>query len=228
MNKKIILSVLLCAICILFCGCAKMANLTEDEKSDIAAYSAKIVAKYNKNQKDGISNLKSKAEEADTSKTTEGNATTTDTNQPNASTGNEQQKQAVTLANALGISGVTFTYEGFEVKDQYQTSTYFMSPTAGKNYLIFKFNMTNVSGGELPVDILSKTPKFTATVNGKSKANNELSLMAEDLATFKGTLQPNESKELVIIFMMNKDELADVQNVELSTNINGSTVNIAL
>lgn len=230
MNKKIFLGVLLCGMCIVTCGCTKLISLTPTEESEIAAYSAKIVSKYNVNQKDGACNIGLRAvlKSLDKGEEEVVSSTATEAQNNDMSVDQAQQVQRVSLANALGISGVTFSYKGFEVKDEYQTNTYYMSPSAGKSYLVMKFNIINVSGADLPVDILSKRPKFTATVNNNIKASNELTLMAEDLATFKGTLINNETKELVVIFQFKKEDLQNVQNVALSIALNGATADIAL
>ena len=238
MNKKIILGILVCAVCFCFCGCELMPTLSEKDTEAIASYSAKMVAKYNIKQKDGVVYIddsdKKKVEEdakAKAEKEAMANATQAAGTSSSSKSGDKQAQQQtppVPLSTALGIAGVDIKYSGNEVKDNYTTSIYDMSPASGNRFLVMKFNVTNTSGADVTVDMITKNPRFKSTVNGAATANNEMTLMPEDLSTFKGTLKPNESKELVLIFQFKSDILANIQSAALQCIVNGSTNNITL
>lgn len=238
MNKKIILGILVCAVCICFCGCEMMPTLSEKDTEAISSYSAKMVAKYNTKQKDGVVYIddsdKKKVEEdakAKAEKEAKANSTQATTNSSSSKSGDKQAQQQtppVPLATALGIAGVDIKYTGNEVKDNYTTAIYDMSPATGNKFLVMKFVMTNTSGADVPIDVISKNPKFKATINGATTASNEMTLMPEDLSTYKGTLKPNESKELVLLFQFKSDILANIQSAALQCIVNGSTNNITL
>lgn len=238
MNKKIILGILVCAVCFCFCGCELMPTLSEKDTEAIASYSAKMVAKYNIKQKDGVvyiddSDVKKVEQDAKdkAKKEAEANATQAASNSTSSKSGDKQSQQQtppVPLATALGIAGIDIKYTGNEVRDNYTTSIYDMSPGAGNKFLVMKFAITNTSGADVPVDMISKNAKFKATINGAATANNEMTLMPEDLSTFKGTLKPNESKELVLLFQFKSDILANIQSAALQCIVNGSTNNITL
>ena len=103
-----------------------------------------------------------------------------------------------------------------------------MSPNPGNKFLVMKFKATNTSGQDANVDILSLSPKFKATINGSANANNELTLMPEDLSTFKGTLKANESKDMIILFQFKDADLANIQGTSLKCTVKGSTNDIIL
>lgn len=236
MNKKIALIIVLGIVCVSFCGCSWTKSISEDDKKLIAAYSAKMVAKYNTKQKDGIvyidndDALKAVSDlEKEQKKKQEESAAANTTNSTSSSKSKNQQaevKPAVPLETALGLTNVNFAYLGSEVRDSYTTSVYDMTPSAGNKFLVMRFRMTANADGE--VNILSKNPKFKATINQGATATNEISLMPDDLATFKGTLKAGESRDLVILFQFKGDDLANIQSTTLQCTSNGGTSDITL
>lgn len=234
MNKKIILSIVLLCVCMGFCGCSLMEPVSDKDMDAIAAYSAKMVAKYNTKQKDGVvfidesDELKSMAKEKEKAKANTTNSTNSSKSSNSTSGNATQTTPPVALAAALGINGVDFAFQGVEVKDSYTTNVYDMSPNPGSKFLVMKFKATNTSGQDANIDILSLSPKFKATINGSANANNDLTLMPEDLSTFKGTLKANESRDLIILFQFKDADLSNIQGTSLKCTVNGSTNDIIL
>ncbi len=236
MNKRIILSIVLLCVCMGFCGCSLMEPVSDKDMDAIAAYSAKMVAKYNTKQKDGVvfidesDELKSIAKEKEKEKAKANTTNSTNSSKSsNSTSGNATQTTPpVALAAALGINGVDFAFQGVEVKDSYTTNVYDMSPNPGSKFLVMKFKATNTSGQDANIDILSLSPKFKATINGSANANNDLTLMPEDLSTFKGTLKANESRDLIILFQFKDADLSNIQGTSLKCTVNGSTNDIIL
>lgn len=234
MNKKIILSIVLLCVCMGFCGCSLMEPVSDKDMDAIAAYSAKMVAKYNTKQKDGVvfidesDELKSMEKEKEKAKANTTNSTNSSKSSNSTSGNATQTTPPVALAAALGINGVDFAFQGVEVKDSYTTNVYDMSPNPGSKFLVMKFKATNTSGQDANIDILSLSPKFKATINGSANANNDLTLMPEDLSTFKGTLKANESRDLIILFQFKDADLSNIQGTSLKCTVNGSTNDIIL
>jgi len=234
MNKRIILSIVLLCVCMGFCGCSLMEPVSDKDMDAIVAYSAKMVAKYNTKQKDGVvfidesDELKSMAKEKEKAKANTTNSTNSSKSSNSTSGNATQTTPPVALASALGINGVDFAFQGVEVKDSYTTNVYDMSPNPGSKFLVMKFKATNTSGQDANIDILSLSPKFKATINGSANANNDLTLMPEDLSTFKGTLKANESRDLIILFQFKDADLSNIQGTSLKCTVNGSTNDIIL
>lgn len=213
-----------------------MEPVSDKDMDAIAAYSAKMVAKYNTKQKDGVvfidesDELKSMAKEKEKEKAKANTTNSTNSSKSsNSTSGNATQTTPpVALAAALGINGVDFAFQGVEVKDSYTTNVYDMSPNPGSKFLVMKFKATNTSGQDANIDILSLSPKFKATINGSANANNDLTLMPEDLSTFKGTLKANESRDLIILFQFKDADLSNIQGTSLKCTVNGSTNDIIL
>ena len=240
MNKKIILSIVLFATVVSCCGCSWAKSFSEEDTKNVAAYSAKIIAKYNTRQQDGIvhidesdeksvanDRLKELAKLENSSNTTSSNSTSSSSSS-SSSSGSATAKSAVSLSTALGVSGVDFTYQGYDVKDDYVTNVYNMSPNSGYKFLVMKFQMSNTSAGDVDVNIISMNAKFKATINGGTSATNDLTLIPEDLATYKGTLRAGESTETVIIFQFKSEDLENIQSISLQCTVNGSTNDITL
>ena len=231
MDKRIILGIILLCVCVGSCGCSLMEPVSEKDMEAIAAYSAKMVAKYNTRQKDGVVYIDDSDEMKSLTKENEkAKANTTNSSAASNSTGanSTQVASPIALSSALGIAGVDFAYQGIEVRDSYTTNIYDMTPNAGNKFLVMRFKATNTSGQDTNVDILSLSPKFKATINATANANNDLTLMPEDLSTFKGTLKANESKDLIILFQFNDADLSNIQGTSLKCTVNGSTNDIIL
>lgn len=211
-----------------------MEPVSDKDMDAIAAYSAKMVAKYNTKQKDGVvfidesDELKSMEKEKEKAKANTTNSTNSSKSSNSTSGNATQTTPPVALAAALGINGVDFAFQGVEVKDSYTTNVYDMSPNPGSKFLVMKFKATNTSGQDANIDILSLSPKFKATINGSANANNDLTLMPEDLSTFKGTLKANESRDLIILFQFKDADLSNIQGTSLKCTVNGSTNDIIL
>ena len=235
MKNRIVLGILICAVLISMCGCTWSKSFSEEDTKAIASYSAKLVAKYNTRQQDGIVEIDESDEDSvasdslkELSKLVDSTSNNTTTNNTSSNNSSSSDKTPVSLASALGVSGADFTYLGYEVRDSYTTSVYDMSANSGYRFLVMKFNLTNTSITDAEVNIISKNPKFTAVVNGSSTASNDLSLMPEDLATFKGTIRAGESRELIILFQFKSEDLANIQSTSLQCTVSGSTQDITL
>lgn len=232
MKNRIVSCIIICIVCAGLCGCSWVQSISEDDTRAIASYSAKLVAKYNIRQIDGIVYLddedKKKLEESESNTSDNKSNDETGTNNSTSSNSPDTSKTLVSLASALGLSGVDFTYLGHEIRDDYSNSVYDMRPNSGNKFLVMRFLMTNNTGSDEDINIISLNPKFKATINGTSSSNNDLTLIAEDLATYKGTLKASESKELVILFQFANNDLTNISSTSLQCTLSGSTNDITL
>ena len=132
------------------------------------------------------------------------------------------------LEGALGLNGLHFAYTGSEVRDSYTNNVYDMVPNSGNKFYVMKFNVSNTSAADVDANILAMNPKFKATLNGAASADNDLTLVPEDLATFKGVIRAGESRELIILFQFGSGDLTNIQSTSLKCTVKGSTSDIAL
>ena len=122
------------------------------------------------------------------------------------------------LEDFLQVENVTFTYGGYEIADSYPEAgegVYFtMNATPGTSLLVMKFTAQNTGTETEEVDLLSLGARYKVTVNGETK--NALSTMLlNDLASYKGTLEAGESAELVVVTEIPGEQASAVDSVSL-------------
>ena len=223
----------------LLTGCGEeVTTLTESEEAVVVNYSAGTLAKFNKRQQDGMTVVAPREEEVSEEETEEPvvpeeedskeqekpdeQESTTEADKP-------EKTEEVDLTQAIGVPGVEVKYNGYEVRDVYEESDYFsMAATEGKTYLVMKYTLTNTGSEEAVCDILAKKPIFTVSLNGNTAHKNEVTLLPNDLSTYAGSLAPGAAAEAVLIFEVPLDETADITTVQMGSQINGVSRNIAM
>lgn len=218
--KKAIIS--LTALALFFTtGCAEVAELTEVESAVIAQYAATTTLKYDKNYNKNI--VKVSLEE-ETEEILDDEAIIDDeepsqevSGETSGSEGNVEEKK-VDLANILNLTNATIEYEGAELMNQYQgeEGNYVEKASGETQLLVLRFLLTNTSLEPNFLEILSASPKFSISLNGKNIKALE-TLVTNDMTTLCDELAPEESKEQLLIF-----EIEDAD----AANLNGITLNI--
>lgn len=244
-NRKVKMGVVLLLALVTTTGCGdKAIALTEAEESTIVNYAAHVVAKYNTKQPDGLAGLSNDSinEITGTDGTTQGeqeNPTDDRMDETNAESmpgesdigmTQEENKELpdsadaaqVTLSGALGILGVDASVTGVELKDSYVESDYFaVDAVAGKTYLVVNIALTNMTDQDITCDMLSQKPQFKAHVNGGSGVPAETTILLNDTSTYQGVIPALGSAETVLLFMVPKDQVTQVDSLSLDVTVNG-------
>ncbi len=230
-----------CSLFLTGCG-TKLLKLTDEQEKAVVAYSAAAVSKYNKNQEKGItgppatptkkddSSDKDKKDQKDQKdKSTDDNKSSgTENPEQTSPEGDGAAANKVSLNDALQLSGVTITLVNSEVKSVFNSTNYYsLMPEKGKEFLVLNFEITNTSGADQPVDFLSKNATYTAKVNGATSAENDKTILLNDLATYQGTVKNGETQTLVLLFQFSEDTISNLTSVGLSVTVNGTTTEVA-
>lgn len=196
-------------------GCGEAPyELTEQEENVIVNYSAHVVAKYNRYQKEGLAYVvpgtedEADAEEMPTEDGTE--ASVPENGTPEGSTsaaGTDTEAaevlQPATLSDLFGLPGLEIDYIGARLSDSYMEDTYYaMYPDEGKQYLVLGIDITNTAEVPVEIDYLTATSKFQVTVNNEVTSEAEITILTEDFSTFEGSVEPGETKETVLLFQV--------------------------
>lgn len=217
---------------VLLSGCGtKMYELEPEEEALIASYSAKVVAKYNKCQKDGQVSIAEEVEsteevtqeqEAPQEQETpqEGQMdTASDTDE--LSMALEEQEDACTLNQALDLGVVEALYEGCELTDTYQDELCSLEAEEGKTYMVLKIALKNTVAQELHIDILSLTPSFVLETEGKN-IPSETTILLNDLSTYQSNIAPNGTNQTVLLYQVPKDTKKPAE-LKLKITMSGKT-----
>ena len=211
-------------------GCGEAPyELTDEEQQLIVSYSAHVVSKFNRYQKDGLTYVPDEEEVTDTevvpptpdTEVQEENteAVTPDDNGTVADTESEAPAEQTTMSTVYADMGLQFTYLGNEVTASYMESdTYAVNAGLGKHLLVLKFNVENQTEEAIVVDNMSSKDVFSAKyVMESGKAYNAkavMTLLMNDFTTYEGTLEPKTAVEMVIVFEI-PAETTVVEAVEL-------------
>lgn len=228
-NKKITAIIMILLTSFFFTGCGtKLVKLKKGEEEAAISYASSVVAKYNKNQDKGY--IK-KAYKKSSSKKGEKKK---DSNKKddNSQNGTAKDNDSPSLSDVLSVKGVTFTGKSFEVMDEYKNSDKSfvapLKPKEGKSYLVYKVSAKNTTGADINVDLLSQNYIYFLKVNGSNPVQNEITILLNDLSTYKGTVKAGEEQELVLLFQFDKGKLKDIKEKSLEIKKNDKTVKINL
>lgn len=130
----------------------------------------------------------------------------------------ESTPGAASIEEFLQLDSVKISYTGFSTEDFYpdqgEELFFVMNATEGNKLLILKFQTENLSGSELALDIAQSNTRFKIAVNGVEK-NALTTLLPNDLANFKGTLNGGESMEMVLVCEVPAEEAGEIASLEV-------------
>lgn len=232
--KKGISVLLIAFLSLSLTGCGLIPSLysmTDEEEDQIVSYASKVVSKYNTLQGDGITRVYSsdyEKEEDKTEETTDDIAEEEPTS-PGETDVVEDTTKYVTLDAALEQPGISFSYQGLNVSSSYVEGDYLsLTPDKGYDYLIMQFQLTNTNAEETMIDILSKHPSFTVTVDGATVAKNEQTILLMDLATYQSTIEAGGTANAVLLFQVPTGSASSESSVALQVKVGGADYDISL
>lgn len=228
MKKKMSLLVMAAAAMLLLGGCGtQMYALSEDEENLVVQYSAHILAKYNIEQKDGMTAAASE----ETQKTEEPESQmpeTQDSQSPADSSTAEttgesetQQMETMSLSEAIGhASDLAISYKGYKVQNIYQEGDYFaVTPQDGYKLVVMKFEIKNTGKKAVKLNTESLGNTFYACLDGKNRTEETVSLGAKSLSSYKGTIKAGKKTSTVLLFQIPKDQADKISGETLFVNV---------
>lgn len=232
-NKKMKPFIILLAgtLIVSLSGCGNtIPALSEEQEALVVEYASTAVLKHDANYQGklvDLSTLKNEeetpeeetmqapAEEADIPKEPE------QMQEPQQDVFSAEQAEAEIQADAeqiLGLQDVSLTYSGYEVDEFYPKNgneIYFvMNATPGNNLLVVKFTLRNLLNEEQDIQIQPGTVRVKIIMNGEEK-NALTTMLLNDLATYQGTLGPNEETELVVVGEYPVEDLQSIDSLSV-------------
>lgn len=232
-NKKMRPFIILLAgtLIVSLSGCGNtIPVLSEEQEALVVEYASTAVLKHDANYQGklvDLSTLKNEeetpveetmqapAEEADIPKEPE------QMQEPQQDVFSAEQAEAEIQADAeqiLGLQDVSLTYSGYEVDEFYPKNgneIYFvMNATPGNNLLVVKFTLRNLLNEEQDIQIQPGTVRVKIIMNGEEE-NALTTMLLNDLATYQGTLGPNEETELVVVGEYPVEDLQTIDSLSV-------------
>lgn len=247
MKKFIKTGIALTAAAMFLSGCGEgLMVMNEKEEAIVVSYSAGALAKRNRYQPEGLTAVyqgeEDEAEEeepkeaAEKEEPAEIEAPEEKAQEPGSAEapGGEAQEPgeaaaSASLTDALGLKGIQVSYQDYFISDTYQQGDYYiLNAKEGNTFVILNFNIANSGAGETLCDILSLQPIFTLDVEGEAGIRNEVTMLDNDMATYKKPVGPGQTDTAVLLFEVPKDAAEAMSGIRLSLLVDGEANDIAL
>lgn len=229
-KKNLAAGALAVAVSITACGCGQVYELTDSERAAVVYYSAYAVTKYNKRQPEGIKDVAALEKEMalekeeEQQKKEQQQQAIEDTKQnesgQSVSGADAEQKQYVSLNQALKLGGIDAVYKKHEISSTYTETDSVMVPAGqGNELLILYFDLVNNGNKTAKCNMLSKMPSFRLNVNDKLSVSADTTILMNDLGTYQGSIKAGGKENAVLIFQVQKGKLKRVKSMELEVTV---------
>lgn len=234
MRKKTV-AVLLTVMALMMTGCGNtIPDLTDEQLQEVGEYTAMLLLSHDVNYKSRLVDVETLVtEEADESAEVEkpeetpapenvGMDPTEDTPVVDMTDGSGSEEQSsISLEEALGLpEQLLLTFAGYDITDSYpkeaSSEEYFtVDAGEGNKLLVLSFSLQNQGEGTETVDIIGQKPLIKVSVNGIS-VNSLATFLSNDLTLFQESLNPGESREVVVLAEYEAASLLDIAAVEIN------------
>lgn len=215
---------------ILLTGCGNMIpDMTEEEEQAVGEYAAMVLLKYDANHRSRLVDLSLIEESEEKDNKTEEPAVTPPPviNEEASSTpvidhAEETQSSVSSISQFFGLpDSMTISYKDMKVCDSYpedgQTDGFFsLDASNGKKLLVLEFEMTNNSGAEQSVDILDQNSACKITVNGSYTRTALMTMLTNDLSTYKGSVGAGETQNVVLLIEIDLETADAISDISLT------------
>lgn len=136
------------------------------------------------------------------------------------------QNKEYDIAKFIGESNLSIKYSYYMILDRYPSvdqDGIHIEIQAPKGYklVVVKFNVENKTNDAGDVDLYSKDIEYKLIVNDKKATKQMLTILLDDLYTYKKTIEPSMFEETVLAFQVS-DEIADsIKDLKLQVNYEG-------
>nr|MCR5665714.1 hypothetical protein [Eubacterium sp.] len=131
----------------------------------------------------------------------------------------ESSIETASLEDALGIDGLTFKYTGYEVKKSVEEGSYFSTEPSSTDKRFVQVSFKATASKKVKLDTLSLSPRFRLTINDSVTALSQATLLESDLSTFSGTIKSGKSKNLILLFEVNKADAKSIESLYLTVTV---------
>jgi len=236
------------AMMLLLTGCGtKYPDLTAEEEKMVGEYAAKLLLKYDANNRSRLIAREALEEETvivetetpeEQSEEQPKEETTVETPQEDVSvSGTEEAPAANMIASPEEFyelpKGISIDYQGMEICSSYPPAgaadSYFaLDATEGKSLMVLKFKIENQAQSEQKVDLLTQNVLFRITANGGYTRNTLTTMLLDDMSTYVGDLDAGEAVDVVLLAEVDDDVANNISTLMLNLKNELKTCTIQL
>ena len=247
--KKIIVSLLVCAMAINICGCGLIPSLdlTESQQKIIAEYAAGLLLKHDKNYNGALKQLEDDSDKLDVvqEEVSESAAVLESTDpiindieDPEFSEDlmaeeqnpeSEAQYSDISIADAIGLEDFDIIYKSYErhkiyPEDESDDLVFSLQAQNGMELIVLNFGITNNTDHRSMCDVLGSDASFRLLINGTERVNGYNTILLNDLSSFSEEVEGFGMANAVLVFEVSEGTADGIQEMDLIVkNDNGST-----
>lgn len=214
---KLVCLTMLIVITMTGCG-ARIPDMTDAEREAISEYAVELLLKYNANDTSRLVDVETLEKEPEPTKkpvpvVTEppkGMDETEDTTVIDLSGESEMPKGDVHAVLGLAES-ISLEYVGYRMEQKCQdpqSEELVIEADEGKDLLVCELALVNDGAQRQSVDMLRDNIQYQMVIDGKV-ANCMVTMLSNDLTTYLGILEPDESRKVLVLTQV---ERATVEN----------------
>lgn len=248
MKKRYLrLSIITMTMVSMLSGCGVgFPDMTAQEQQRIGEYAATLLLKYDANNRSRLMSRedveaaelrKQQLEEArkelagQGGKDDEEDTPVIEIGQPGSPVSDGDITQAESF---LGLpQGVELSYQGKTICDSYpedggMESFFTLDAAEGRKLLVLDFRMENTTQEAQMIDLLSMNAIMRVNLDGKLTRNALVTMLEEDLSTYRGEIPAGETVDAVLLVEVEEDMADSISTLQLSVKMNGETCTILL
>ena len=232
-----ILILVLSAVSLSACSVIPSLSTTEEQDELIAEYSAGLLLKYNRGHALGLTPIweedfedEAAALQEDLGQTEEiaeiADAPEIISTEPEGEPLNEMGDTLETvvsnvpMAEAFNLAGLDVSYNGYECMNVYPEDggtemTFSMQASAGKILMVTHFNITNTGSEPVRCAAAESDVKARIVIDGGRRIPALTTILLNDLLTYDGEIAGGEAIDAVIVFEVDENAAASMQNISL-------------
>jgi len=250
--KRIKQGILILSVATLLAGCgAQMPEMTKEQSKQISEFAAGLLMKYDESHESRIMNdveleaelerlqalAERKAElaameEALKAEKEKNKAEDEEENQEIAIIPQANTSSGKYVDEFYGIEGITIRYQSYALKDSYPESDeelYFqMQASNGKKLLVVYFEAKNETTEKQNLDMITIMPRFKIGINRENAQYALSTLLSDDLANYRGTLEAGESVSLVLIAEVSEEMAGNIDWITLMMENDSNSATILM
>ena len=205
----------------------QIPDLSDHEMKMVEEYAAHLLLKYDENYKAAVlseeamqaererlmrlaevqAQIRKMEEERAAREAEEKNNDTSSSEGSSDSEGGKKQSGPVftDIDDFFGLDGLEIEYSGYLTAKAYPEQLNandwqgVVTATTGNSLLVFKYNISNTSGEDKYLDMVSYAPRFTFRINDSFSKASMMTVLLNDLAGYRDTIPAGESREAVLI-----------------------------
>lgn len=122
------------------------------------------------------------------------------------------------IAEIVGIDGVSIVYNHCMFLDRYPSldqdgAFIYLESDPGYKLVVLKFDIENHTSQDVMVDLLDTEISYKLVLNGSKAAKPMLTILMDDLGTFKSAIPANSEQSAVLVFQMSESLIDKIDSL---------------